>query len=380
MREKTIAYFFSGVSAGKTYGDCILLENIDSNGFIRHMLIDAGFKTWPVTRFLKKHNVKKLDYVVVTHAHWDHNLAISDVLKQFQVDLLIIKEYDSAWSDNGNDASYELIIEEAIEKNIKVLGVSYISLGSDEYSPTRSETFKNAVKNAKEENFVPFNENNTSFQFGSANFKIMNWEIFDIEGNLFITGQNKLPRYRAYTENQNSLGILLFQGEKKAFFAGDMNNHKKIVDGIRIGDESRLQEKIGKINFLKLGHHGFQNSNTINYLNAISPEYGVITNIPGEPYIDTINFLQEKEINYLFMTQDYYEINAIIYGDEVTLGFGTSGIKKVQNEFFYIPENKIYANYLKCKCKIKYDYIEKSVNSWNELKTTIEQFKINEGI
>ena len=155
--------------------------------------------------------------MIVTHAHWDHNLAISDVLKQFQVDLLMIKEYDSAWSDNGNDASYELIIEEAIEKNIKVLGVSYISLGSDEYSPTRSETFKNAVKNAKEENFVPFNENNTSLQFGSANFKIMNWEIFDIVGNLFITGQNKLQRYRAYTENQNSLGILLFQGEKRLF-------------------------------------------------------------------------------------------------------------------------------------------------------------------
>ena len=42
----------------------------------------------------------------------------------------------------------------------------------------------------------------------------MNWQIFDIEGNLFITGQ------RNYSgENQNSLGVLLFQGDKKPFFS-----------------------------------------------------------------------------------------------------------------------------------------------------------------
>ena len=27
-------------------------------------------------------------------------------------------------------------------------------------------------------------------KFGSADIKIMNWEIFDTEGNLFITGKN----------------------------------------------------------------------------------------------------------------------------------------------------------------------------------------------
>ena len=35
---------------------------------------------------------------------------------------------------------------------------------------------------------------------------------------------------------------------------------------------------------------------------------------------------------------------------------------------------------MKSKITIKYDYIEKSVNNWDELKTTIEEFKYSEGI
>ena len=65
----------------------------------------------------------------------------------------------------------------------------------------------------------------------------MNWEIFDSEGDLFITGQNKAPRLYSITENQNSLGILLFQGNRKAFFAGDMNNYDKNLRGGKIRDE-----------------------------------------------------------------------------------------------------------------------------------------------
>ena len=208
----------------------------------------------------------------------------------------------------------------------------------------------------------------------------MNWQIFDVEGNLYITGQSQLPRDTYSLENQNSLGVLLYQGNKKAFFAGDMNNYGKNVGGELIGDEDRLKYEIGKIDFLKLGHHGYTGSNTDDYFNVISPEYAIITNEIGNPKIGTLNILELKEVNYLYSTQDEYEVCAIIYNDDVTLGFGTPGIKKVKNEIFYIPENKIYSNYLKSKIQIKYDYIEKSVNNWDELKNTIEQFKYREGI
>ena len=42
MREKTNVYFLAEINRGYGCGDCILLENIDSNGNITHALIDTG--------------------------------------------------------------------------------------------------------------------------------------------------------------------------------------------------------------------------------------------------------------------------------------------------------------------------------------------------
>ena len=235
MREKTNVYFLAEITRSLSCGDCILLENIDSNGNIRHALIDTGINIiGAVCNFLEKHNVQKLEFLCLTHSHLDHTGSAVSVLEKYKVDKLIMKEFDIFWAKNGNQLMYEKVLAKAIEKGIKVLGISFISLGSAEYSPSESEDFKNnQIKNAKKENFEYFNENNTSFEFGSADIKIMNWEIFDTEGNIFITGQNNKDGKKVYRDiyeddNQNSLGILLFQGDKKAFFSGDMNILKKM--------------------------------------------------------------------------------------------------------------------------------------------------------
>ena len=355
MREKTNVYFLAEITRGFGMGDCILLENIDSNGNITHALIDTGVRVrvGVVCDFLKKHNVQKLSFFCITHSHNDHNGDAISVLNQYKVDLIIMKEFDNKYSSgDGYQTMYENIIAKAIEKDIKILGVSFESLGSEEYSPSQSENFRNnRIKNAKKENFEYFNEKNVILQLGSADIKVMNWQIFDTEGNLFVTGKNNINGKKLYRdiyegENQNSLGILLFQGDKKAFFSGDMNNIKKNVGGVKIGDEDRLKYEIGKIDLLKLGHHGYDYSNTINYLNVLMPNYVIITNDIGHEYTQTKDFLERNKINYLYSTQDEYEVCAIIYNNEITLGFGTEGVKKVKDEVFYIPKSKIYANYL----------------------------------
>ena len=96
---------------------------------------------------------------------------------------------------------YENIIAKAIEKNIKILGVSFESLGSDEYSPSQSENFKNnIIKKAKKENFEYFNEKNVILEFGNADIKVMNWQIFDSEGNLFVPGKNIINGKKVYRD------------------------------------------------------------------------------------------------------------------------------------------------------------------------------------
>ena len=107
------------------------------------------------------------------------------------------------------------------------------------------------------------------------------------------------------------------------------------------------------------------------------PNFAIITNDIGGEYVEVANFLEKNKINYLYTTQDEYEICASIYNEEITLGFVTSGIKKVKGEIFYIPEDKIYSNYLNCKYPVKYEIIEKSVNNWKELKNLIEENQKN---
>lgn len=55
-----------------------------------------------------------------------------------------------------------------------------------------------------------------------------------------------------------------------AVTAADINN----LDG----DEDRLAKELGKINLLKVGHHGYENSTTSDYIQALSPEFAVVTN------------------------------------------------------------------------------------------------------
>ena len=136
-----------------------------------------------------------------------------------------------------------------------------------------------------------------------------------------------------------------------------MINILKNVGGEKIGDEDRLKYKIGKIDFLKFGHHGYSSSNTTDYMSVISPDYGVITNDVGYSGLSAFRHMENNKKNFLYSTQDEYEVCAIIYNDDITLGFGTAGagIKKIRDDIFYIPENKIYCDYLKCKCRVKYD-------------------------
>ena len=385
MREKTNIYFLAEITKGFGTGDCILLENIDSDGNITHALIDTGryINGGVVCKFLQKHNVENLSFLCITHSHQDHNGDTISVLNKYKVDLIIMKEFDNKWSSNdGYQTMYENIIAKAIEKDIKILGVSFESLGSDEYSPSQSDNFRNnRIKNAKKENFEYFNEKNVILKFGSSDIKIMNWEIFDSEGNLFVTGKDSINGKKMYRdiytgENENSLGILLFQGEKKAFFPGDMNNIKKNVGGKQIGDEDRLKYEIGKIDLLKLGHHGYSGSNTNDYMNILLPNYVIITNDIGSEDYQLTHYLEKSNINYLYSTQDEYEVCAIIYNNEITLGFGSEGVKRVKDEIFYIPKSKIYANYLNNKIPVKFKSIEKTVNNWEELKNAIEENEI----
>ena len=119
MAEKTNVYFLAEITKGYGNGNCILLENININGNILHALIDTGRKVYEgvVCKFLEKHNVKKLEFLVITHMHGDHNGDTLSVLQKYHVDKLIMKEFDLKWSPDGTQETYEDIIIKAKKEN-----------------------------------------------------------------------------------------------------------------------------------------------------------------------------------------------------------------------------------------------------------------------
>ncbi len=95
-----------------------------------------------------------------------------------------------------------------------------------------------------------------SFIFGNFTLKFFNTEKKNVE--------NKIG------ENENSLGLLIEKDGKRAFLAGDINNIE--------GDEDRIGAELGKIDLLKVGHHGYYRSTSEGFVNSLKPDIAVLTN------------------------------------------------------------------------------------------------------
>ncbi|MBQ3888426.1 MAG: hypothetical protein II738_01640, partial [Clostridia bacterium] len=66
----------------------------------------------------------------------------------------------------------------------------------------------------------------------------------------------------------------------RIFLAGDMDNVS--------GDETRLAPEIGKVDLLKVGHHGYGGSSSDDFISTLNPETCVVTNKRFGPSNDTL--------------------------------------------------------------------------------------------
>lgn len=91
-------------------------------------------------------------------------------------------------------------------------------------------------------------------------------------GNFTITlfnGQEADPDDKV-GENENSLAVLVEKDGYKVLLAGDLNNFDD--------DEKRLAPEIGKVNVLKLGHHGYMGSSSYSFIRTLDPDMAIQTN------------------------------------------------------------------------------------------------------
>ncbi len=248
--------------------DAILLE---SNG--HYAMVDTGYNECNnyTLKYLREHQVKKLDFILITHNHDDHIGCGTAILNsEIKVDKIYIKTFIINDSSSGNAKRYTKFISTANSKNVPI---TYIEKA--------------------------FNDGN-SFNFGDMNIKLYN------------TVQRMASKpYKGSNENYNSVMQLVTVNGIKTFLTADSYSGD-IMQGI--------VNKVGKVHVLKMPHHGYRScSMNTKRASQLSPNHIIITNstaVKGKSYC--IADFSDKIPTYYVNNQkmavvvDYTNGNAVV--------------------------------------------------------------------
>ncbi len=215
-------------------GDSILLQSLQAGQSTENILIDAGESAYgkTVVEYLKDQNVEKLNAVVATHPHSDHIGGLPEVFEQFEVERVYMPKVIH------NTKIFEKLVEAVQDQGLR----AYAS-HSGMYIP-------------------------------------MSGAVIQILAP--VSGET-------YEELNNYSIVLSVKTQGKHF--------------ILTGDAEKLSE-LEQMNqgfdldadVLKVGHHGSKTSSDPKYIEAISPEYAIIScgedNDYGLPSTTTLNTLQ----------------------------------------------------------------------------------------
>ena len=229
--------------------DCILLE---SNGHFA--LIDSGEGDFnprktteyegykdEVLNYIKKvaknsNGEVYLDFILGTHNHYDHIGNFYEIISDDEIKIgrAYFKKYNKEIATEleqdgwDNVATYEAIISAINEKKIVLI------------------------------------EALPDWEFNFGDFKLQFINTVTPEE---LNGKG---------ENANSVGVIVTKGEKRAFLAADFTKSS--------GLEDLYGEKIGDVDLLKIGHHGYYGSSSQKFLKQLKPEIAICTNFLGKIY------------------------------------------------------------------------------------------------
>ncbi|MGM9933790.1 ComEC/Rec2 family competence protein [uncultured Clostridium sp.] len=203
------------------------------------ILIDAGPKSDSdrLLEQLKAKNIDDFEMIIATHPHEDHIGGMADVFQQYDVESFYMP------SVTHTTKTFENMVKAVSNEGIKI------------------QTIKEGMK----------------FDLGTG-AKI---DVYS-------------PIYESYEEfNDYSPIMKLTFGETELIFTGDAEAHAEADVVAKYPDNL-------KADVLKFGHHGSSTSSTEEFLQSVSPEYGIIScgadNKYGHPHRETLDKISKYNI------------------------------------------------------------------------------------
>ena len=134
-----------------------------------------------------------------------------------------------------------------------------------------------------------------NFTFGDFYLELLNTDIDPDELNL--------------GENQNSIVTLVKYKNTKVFLASDMI----------LKDDKKIKDYLGKIDVLKLAHHGYSES-SCEFLSTTKPDFVVISSLEIHNYL-LINYMKDTFNPKIYLTQNVSGTTQDVSKSEIKLHF-----------------------------------------------------------
>lgn len=225
------------------------------------LLIDCGTRSTgsDVVEYLKNQGITKIDYVFGTHPHEDHMGGMYEVITNFEIGKIILPKVEAGEVTTN---WYMKLINEIATGNYTL---EYVGLGA-------------------------------IYKLGDATIKVIG-PIEKPSGNL----------------NNYSTVLKVTFGEMDVIMTGDA---EKDVEAAILKSNENIEAEI-----LKVGHHGSDTSSSTDFLDAIKPQYALIStkvcNKYNHPTKETMLNLQERNIT-VYRTDECGTVIATITQNSVT--------------------------------------------------------------
>ena len=314
---------------------------------IDQSLDDPDKSVKAVINYLNYLKVDKLDFIIGTHAHSDHIGGIPAIAYYFV---------------DNNTKYYYKGYRETIEDTIRKNWANY------KYYLAAINSMK-----TKSAQMIDTTNKKIAFDLGEFHIELLNTDVDPNE------------KKEKLTENKNSIVTLIQFRNTKILLTADMT----------VEIEQKIKDFIGKIDILKLSHHGYSES-SYEFLKVVQPKYVIILNdiIPHYSY-SIINYLKDNYNTKIYLTgniskssqsiensaiklifkKDGTEYEFINTGNEVELDKSLSGWLRWCDKWTYIGSGKTVKelNFLNWSKGQDWFYFNKDgimLTGWQELERT----------